>query len=158
MIKVKQVSIKKNKCHTSNIHNLDPFLLDIKNKSSEGIDIYYTNYIQENLNSSNPLRIKINSATGYFKEKNDEKYLILDSTKEYESVWSEIRSEIKRINGGEKVFYEKNYYKIGINTKDDLPLEESLKFLTLIVNINLVLQVDNKLYPQIYLNECFYEL
>ena len=32
---------------------------------------------------------------------------------------------------------------------------EPLKFLTLIVNINLVLQVDNKLYPQIYLNECF---
>ena len=47
------------------------------------------------------MRVKINSATGYFKEKNDEKYLILDSTKEYESVWLEIRSEIKRINGGE---------------------------------------------------------
>ena len=56
--------------------------------------------------------IKINSATGYFKEKNDEKYLILDSTKEYESVWSEIRSEIKRINGREKVFYEKNIVKL----------------------------------------------
>ena len=69
-----------------------------------------------------------------------------------------IRSEIKRINGGEKAFYEKNYCKIGINTKDDLPLGESLKFLTLIVNINLVLQANNKLYPQIYLNECFYEL
>ena len=129
-----------------------------KKKSSKGIDIYCINYIQENLNSSNPLRIKIDSATGYFKEKNDEKYLILDSTKEYESVWSEIRSEIKRINGGEKVFYEKNYRKIGINTEDDLPLKKSLKFLTLIVNINLVLQTDNKLYPQIYLEECFYEL
>ena len=104
------------------------------------------------------MRIKINSATGYFKEKNDEKYLILDSTKEYESVWSEIRSEIKRINGGEKVLYKKNYCKIGINTDDDLPLEKSLKFLTLIVNINLVFQADNKLYPQIYLDECFYEL
>ena len=104
------------------------------------------------------MRIKINSATGYFKEKNDEKYLILDSTKEYESVWSEIRSEIKRINGGKKVFYEKNYCKISINTEDDLPLKESLNFLTLIVNINLVLGVDNKLYPQIYLDECFYEL
>ena len=69
------------------------------------------------------MRIKINSATGYFKEKNNEKYLILDLTKEYESVWSEIRSEIKRINGGKKVFYEKNYLKIGINTEDDLPLK-----------------------------------
>ena len=83
MIKTKQVNIKKNKYHTININDLDPFLLDIKKKSSKDIDIYYINYIQENLNSSNPLRIKINSATGYFKEKNDEKYLILDSTKVY---------------------------------------------------------------------------
>ena len=104
------------------------------------------------------MRIKIDSATGYFKEKNDEKYLILDSTKEYERVWSKIRSEIKRINDGKKVFYEKNYFKIDIITEDDLPLKESLKFLALIININLILQADNKLYPQIYLDECFYEL
>ena len=39
MIKVKQVSIKKNKCHTININDLDPCLLDIKKKSSKGIDI-----------------------------------------------------------------------------------------------------------------------
>ena len=157
MIKTRQVSIKKYKCPAVDINNSDPFLLDIEKKSSKGIDIYYINYIQENLNSSNPLRIKINSATGYFKEKNDEKYLILDSTKGYESVWSEIRSEIKRSNGGEKVFYEKNC-KIGVNTEDDLPLKESLKFLTLTININLILQADNRLYPQIYLDECFYEL
>ena len=102
--------------------------------------------------------VKIISATGYFKEKNDDKYLILDSTKEYESVWSEIRTEIKRINGGKEVFYGKNYCKVGINTEDDLPLRKSLKFLTLTVNINLVSRVDNKFYPQIYLNEFFYEL
>ena len=78
--------------------------------------------------------------------------------KKYERVWSEIRSEIKIINGGKKVFHEKNYRKIGINTEDDLPLKESLRFLTLILNINLILQADNKLYPQIYLDECFYEL
>ena len=160
MIKAKQVSINKNKnkYHTININDLDPFLLDIKKKSSKDIDIYYINYIQENLNSSNPLRIKINSATGYFKEKNDEKYLILDSTKEYERVWSGIRSEIERINGGKKVFYEKNYRNIGINTEDDLPMKESLECLTLIININLVLQANNKLYPQLYIDECFYEL
>ena len=140
------------------MNDLDPFLLDIKKKSFKEIDIYYINYIQENFNSSNSLCVKINSATGYFKEKNDDKYLILDSTKEYESVWSEIRSEIKRINGGKEVFYEKSYCKVGINTEDDLPLKKSLKFLTLTVNINLVLQANNKLYPQIYLDECFYEL
>ena len=84
--------------------------------------------------------------------------MILDSTKEYERVWSEIRSEIKRINGGENVFYEKNYRKIDINPENDLPLKESPKFLTLIVNINVVLQADSKLYSQIYLDESFYEL
>ena len=134
------------------------FFQILKTKSSKRIDIYYINYIQKKFNSSNQLRVKLNSATGYFKEKNDDKYLILDSAKEYESVWSEIRSESKRINGGEKVFYEKNQCKIGINTKDDLPLGESLKSLTLIISINLVLQANKKLYPQIYLNECFYEL
>ena len=51
--------------------------------------------------------IKIDSATGYFKEKNDEKYLILDSTKEYERVWSGIRSEIEGINGGKEFFMKK---------------------------------------------------
>ena len=85
-----------------------------------------------------------------WKKKNDEKYFILDSTKEYERVWSKIRSEIKKINGGKKVFCENNYRKIGIITEDDLPLKKSQKFLTLIVNINLILQTDNKLYPQIY--------
>ena len=84
--------------------------------------------------------------------------MIFDSTIEYEKFWSEIKSKIKRINGGEEVFYQKNYRKIGINTKDDLPLNKSLKCLTLTVNINLVSQVDNKLFPQIYLDECFYEL
>ena len=69
MIKAKQVNINKNKCHTININDLDPFLLDIKKKSSKDIDIYYINYIQENLNSSSPLRTKINSATGILKKK-----------------------------------------------------------------------------------------
>ena len=157
MIKAKQVNIKKNKCFTVDMNDLDPFLLDIKKKSSKGIDIYYINYNQENFNSSNPLCVKTNPATRYFKEKNDGKYLILDLKKEYESVWSEIKSEIKKINGGEEVFYEKSYCRVGINTEDDLPLKESLEFLTLTVNINLVLQANNKLYPQIYLDECFYE-
>ena len=144
MIQAKQVSVNKNKYHTININNLDLFLLDIKKKSSKDIDVYYINCIQENFNNNNPLRIKIDSATGYFKEKNDEKYLILESTKEYERVWSRIRSEIERINDGKKAFYELNYRNIGINTEDDQPMKELLKFLTLRININLVLQANNK--------------
>ena len=40
----------------------------------------------------------IHSATGYFKEKNSEKYLILDSTEKYEEVFSGIKKEIETIN------------------------------------------------------------
>ena len=117
MIKAKQVNIKKNKWFTVDMNDLDPFLLDTKKESSKEIDIYHINYIQKSFNSSNQLCANINSATGCFKEKNDDKYLILDLTKEYESVWSEIKSEITRINGGEEVFYEKVIVKLALILK-----------------------------------------
>ena len=51
--------------------------------------------------------LRFHSATGYFKEKNGKKYLILDSTEKYEEAFSEIISEIKIINGEKELFYEK---------------------------------------------------
>ena len=56
------------------------------------------------------------------------------------------------------MFYEKNYARTGINTGDDLPLDKQLKYLTLTIIIRCVLQTGEKLYPQIYLDECLYEL
>ena len=88
----------------------------------------------------NPLHLIIHFATGYFKEKNGEKYVILDSTEKYEEVFSGIISEIKTLNGGKELFYEKNYARIGINTDDDLPLNKQLKFPTLTIIIRCVLQ------------------
>ena len=95
---------------------------------------------------------------GHFKEKNDGQYLIPDSTDKYEEVWSGIRSEIKTLNSGKKLFYEKNYARIGINTVNDLPLNKQLKFSTLTIIIRYVLQNGERLYPQIYLDECLHEL
>ena len=112
----------------------------------------------KNIHSMNQLRLIIHSATGYFKEKNSEKYLIIDSTEKYEEVFSGIRSEIKTINGGKELFYKKNYARIGINTDDDLPSNKKLKFPTLTIIIRCVFQEIAKLYPQIYLDECLYEL
>ena len=48
--------------------------------------------------------IIIHSAIGYFEEKNGEKYLILDLIEKYKEVFSRIKSEIKTITGGEKLF------------------------------------------------------
>ena len=118
MIKAKQVNIKKNKCFTVDISDLDPFLLDIKNKSFKDIDIYYINYIQENFNSSNPLSIKINSVTGYFKEKNNDKYLILKATEYYwknkEAIKEKARNRYRNLSEEEKnkiKEYQKNKYQ-----------------------------------------------
>ena len=54
--------------------------------------------------SINPLYLITNSAAGYFKEKDDEKYPILHY---YEEFLSGIRSDIKTLNGGKELFYEK---------------------------------------------------
>ena len=105
----------------------------------------------------NPLYLMIDSATGYFKEKYGEKYLILDSTEKYDEVFSGIKKEIETINGGKELFYEKNYAKIGVNTDDDIPLNKQLKFPTLTIIIRCIFQNGKKLCPQIYLHDCLYE-
>ena len=101
--------------------------------------------------------LTIYSATGYFKEKYCEKYLILDSTEKYDEVFSGIKKEIETINGGKELFYEKNYAKIGVNTDDDIPLNKQLKFPTLTIIIRCIFQNGKKLCPQIYLDDCLYE-
>ena len=79
-------------------------------------------------------------------------------TEKYEKVFSGSISEIKTFNDGKELFYEKNYARIGINTDDDLPLNKPLKFPALAIIVRCVLQKGEKLYPQIYLDECLYEL
>ena len=153
------------------IKNFHSKLLTIDKKSYKDIDIYYIGILLyyyivtikkfsdcENIHCVNPLYLIIHSATVYFKEKNGEKYLIIDSTDKYEVVFSGIRSEIKTINGGKELFYKKNYARIGDNTDDNLPLNKPLKFPTLTIIIRCIFQEGTKLHPQIYLHECLYEL
>ena len=80
------------------------------------------------------------SATGYFTEKNSEKYWILDTVDKYEKVFSRIKSEIETINEGEEMYYEKLYAKVGVNTDDDIPLNKKLKFPSLTIIIRCVFQ------------------
>ena len=98
------------------------------------------------------------SATGYFKEKYGEIYLILDSAEKYEKLFSGIKKKIETINGGKELFYEKNYARIGVNTDDDVPLNKPLKFSILTIIIRCVFENGNKLQPQVYLDVCLYEL
>ena len=152
------------------IKNFHSNLLKIDKKSHRDFDIYYIGYNTikklsscncncdcncdyENIRSMNPLYLIIHSATGYFEAKYDEKYLILDSTEKYEEVLSELKSDIKTINGGKELFYEKDYARIGVNIDDDVPLNKPLKFLTLTIIIRCVFQKGEELDPLIYLHE-----
>ena len=56
------------------------------------------------------------------------------------------------------MFYEENYSRIGVNMDDDIPLNKTLKFPTLAIIIRCVFQNGETLCPQIYLDECLYEL
>ena len=169
MGEVKELNIKNRTYYYFNdiidIKDFQSNLLKIDKKQYKDIDIYYIGYITiknfgdcENIRSVNPLYLIIYSATGYFKEKYGEKYLILDSTEKYDEVFSGIKKEIETINGGKELFYEKNYARIGVNTDDDVPLNKPLKFPTLTIIIRSVFQEGEKLYPQIYLDECLYKL
>ena len=78
-----------------NLNDFNSSLLKVDKKSNKDIDIYYIGYITikkideyENINSVNPLYLIIHSGTGHFKEKNDDKYLVLCSTDKYEEAWN----------------------------------------------------------------------
>ena len=151
MVQVKELKIKNQTYYflddMIDIKNFNSNLLKIDKKSHKDIGIYYIGYITikkfsdcKNVHSVNPLYLIIHCATGHFKEKYGEKYWIIDSTVEYEEFFSGIRSEIKMINGGKELFYEKNYARIGISTDDDLPINNPLKFPALTIIIWFVLQ------------------
>ena len=48
--------------------------------------------------------------------------------------------------------------KIKFNTDDNLPLNKPLKLHMLTVIVRSAFEEDGKLYPQIYLDQCLYEL
>ena len=78
--------------------------------------------------------------------------------KKYDDVFNGIRDEIKTINGGKENDYEKDYIKIKFISDDELPLKIPLKFHLMTINITSVFEEDGKLYPQIFLDDTFYEL
>ena len=129
MGKVKQIEIKNRTYYfyndMINLKNFESNLLKIDKKHYKGIDIYYIGYITirkigdcENIHSVNPLYLLIKQASGYFEEKNGNKYLIFDYSvnenkglpKKYADVWYGIKNEIKAINGGTENDYGKRLY------------------------------------------------
>ena len=124
MGQVKEISIKNQTYYffddMINIKNFHSNLLKIDKKLYKDIDYYYIGYIAikkfgillQEILKKKTTKILSSFSTGHFKEKNDVKYLILDSTDKYEEVWSGIRSEIKTFNSGKELFYKKTMLKM----------------------------------------------
>ena len=113
----------------------------------------------------------IDKVDGFIKEKNGHKYLVFlikwdcNSTDENKKVlkkcaelWDGIKNEIEAINDDKKFEYARNFMKTKSNSDDDLSLDKPLKFPTMTIVVRSVSEEDGKFYPQIYLDECLYEL
>ena len=51
-----------------------------------------------------------------------------------------------------------NFIKIKYNSDDTLPLNKLLKFHMLTIIVRSVFEEDRKYYPQVFVDECLYEL
>ena len=148
-----------------NIKNFHSNLLKIDKKLHKDIDIYYIGYIKikkfsdyENTCSLNPLYLIIHSVTGHFKEKMMKNTWLLIQQRNTKKSFLRLYQKLKHSMVEKKCFTKKVIQEYGVNTDDDLPLNKPLKFPTLTIIIRCVLQKGEKLYPQIYLDECLYEI
>ena len=155
-----------------NFKNFNSNLLKLDKKRYKGINMYHIGYIAikkiddcENIYSVNPFYLLINHASGYIEEKNGKKYLTFDdSVDEHKAVLKNadvqdrIKNEIKAINGGKENNYGKDYMKIKFNSDDDVPLNRTLKFHAMTIIIGSAFEEGGKLYPQVFLDDCLYEL
>ena len=138
--------------------------------SYKNILIYYIGYVTNKdlkyvkINSVNPLYPICSKVNGYFEEINKNKYLTLVPTneskeiiKKFEELWSKIRDLIRSITKTSDNYDEK-YMKITFNSDDELPLNKTTEIHNATIFVTAVFHENNKYYPQVFLDECLYEL
>ena len=150
-----------------NIKNFSSNNLKLDKKNVLGNDVYHIGYItkkvQWNINSLNPFYLMINKIKGHFEEVDGDKYLIISSEngdimQKYQEVFDGIKKIIKKINDySQPKKYDDNYMKIKFNTDDNIPLNKIIYFPTNII-LRSITQKDGKYCPQLFLDECLYEV
>ena len=106
----------------------------------------------------------INRIKSHFEEVDEDKYLIISSQnghimQKYQGVFDGIKEIIKKINDyGQPIKYDDNYMKMKFNTDDNIPLNKIIYFPTITVIIRSVTKKDHKYYPQLFLDDCLYEI
>ena len=133
MESLKQIMIKNRTYYFYNdiidIETFDSNMLKLDKKSYKNLDIYNIGYVTikkighgYDVNSVNPLYLRIDNASGYIEEINEDKYLVFDDTdenkellKRYDDVFNGIVDKIKKIDD-DWLEYSKNYMKIKFNS------------------------------------------
>ena len=134
----------------------------IKRESRIGANIYYIGPDYD-YSTINVLYFVINRLIGYIEEieGSSDKYLVVAKSVRnkniisiFDTVWASIKNKIEdKINSNIKI---KDYNKFRFNSDIDLPLDTLIEFRSLVINVNCVIEKDNKYYPEIYLDEFFY--
>ena len=75
----------------------------------------------------------------------------------YDENWAEIVKKIKKQSYAPEVEFNKDILTtFNFDTKDDVLMDEMLKFNSLTIFIARVLKIDGKFYHKVFLNECYY--
>ena len=172
---IKEINIKNRTYYFYNdiidIKTFDSNNLKLDKKTYKDFDIYNIGYVTikkigdcYDVNSVNPLYLRIDNASGDIEEKESNKYLIFDSVdknkellKRYDTVLNGLIYKIKKIDD-DWLECTKDYMKIELNSDDNLALSKPLNFHKMAITITCVFSEDNKLYPQVFLDEALYSL
>ena len=161
---IKEINIKNRTYYFYNdvidIETFDSNNLKLDEKSCKNLDIYNIGYVTikkigsgYDVNSVNPLYLRINNVNGYIEEVNEDKYLAFDDTyknenkkllEKYDDVFNGIMDKIKKIND-DWLEYSKDYMNIKFSSGDNSSLKKPLKFHNMTVTIRSVFSEDNKL-------------
>ena len=76
----------------------------------------------------------------------------------YEKLCDEVKYLIKTINSGKVIEYGKGYKTLWFESDDNLPLGKVSNIPICTIIFRSVFDKDEKLYPQIYLDECLHQL
>ena len=77
----------------------------------------------------------------------------------YQEVFDGTKEIIKKINDySYPIKYDDNYMKIKCNTNDNILLNKIIYFPTITITIRSVTQKNGKCYPQLFLDDCLYDV
>ena len=164
---IKQINIKSRTYYFYNdiidTETFDSNMLKLDKKSYKDLDVCNIGFVAikeigsgYDIKSVNPLYLRIDNASGYIEEINEDKYLVFDVRDENKKLLKRYDDIFNGVN--DWLEYSKDYIKIKFSSDDNLPLNRSLKFYNMTVTIRCVFSEDNKLYPQIFFSLAYHIL